>query len=65
MESPFKWRHYKPEIILLAVRWTLRYPLSYRDLEEMMTDLGYFSYLTAWRTIRGYEAMHMIRKGKL
>ncbi len=65
MESPFKWRHYKPEIILLAVRWTLRYPLSYRDLEEMMMGLGFFSYLTDWRTIGGYEAMHMISKGQL
>ncbi len=23
--------------------------------------LGFFSYPTAWRTIQGYEAMHMIR----
>ena len=27
--------------------------------------LGFFSYPTAWRTIRGYEAMHMIRKGQM
>jgi hypothetical protein len=27
--------------------------------------LGFFSYPTAWRTIRGYEAMHMIRKGQV
>jgi transposase, IS6 family len=27
--------------------------------------LGFFSYPTAWRTIRGFEAMHMIRKGQL
>jgi hypothetical protein len=26
---------------------------------------GFFSYPTAWRTIRGYEAMHMIRKGQV
>jgi hypothetical protein len=31
-----KWRHYESEIILLCVRWYLRYALSYRDLEEMM-----------------------------
>jgi hypothetical protein len=29
----FKWRHYQSEIILLCVRWYLRYVLSYRDLE--------------------------------
>ena len=34
--SPFKWRHFEAEIILLCVRWYLRYSLSYRDLEEMM-----------------------------
>ena len=27
--------------------------------------LGFFSYPTAWRTIRGYETMHMIRKGQV
>ena len=36
--SPFKWRHYEPEIILLCVRWYLRYQLSYRDLEETMRE---------------------------
>ena len=33
--NPFKWRHFQAEIILLCVRWYLRYPLSYRDLEEI------------------------------
>ena len=36
----FKWRHYQAEIILLCVRWYLRYFLSYRDLEEMMAERG-------------------------
>jgi transposase-like protein len=27
--------------------------------------LGFFSYPTAWRNIRGYETMHMIRKGQI
>jgi transposase-like protein len=30
--SPFKWRQFEAEIILLCVRWYLRYSLSYRDL---------------------------------
>ena len=38
MENPFKWRNFEPEIILLTVRWYLRYALSFRDLEEMMID---------------------------
>jgi transposase-like protein len=32
---------------------------------KIKPGLGFFSYPTAWRTIRGYEAMHMIKKGKL
>jgi hypothetical protein len=39
--TPFKWRHFQAEIILLCVRWYLRYPLSYRDLEEMMLERGF------------------------
>ena len=37
---PFKWRHFQSDIILLCVRWYLRYPLSYRNLEEMMRFEG-------------------------
>ena len=39
-QSPFKWRHFEAEIILLCVRWYLRYALNYRDLEEMMRERG-------------------------
>jgi len=28
------------EIIVLCMRWYLRYPLSYRDFEEMMMERG-------------------------
>jgi len=38
--NPFKWRHFEAEIILLCVRWSLRYSLSYRDLEELMRERG-------------------------
>lgn len=38
--DPFKWRHYQAAVILLCVRWYLRYSLSYRDLEEMMAERG-------------------------
>ena len=40
MKNPFKWHHYLPEIIILCVRWYLRYPLSYRQLEKMMKVQG-------------------------
>ncbi|MEM9148934.1 MAG: IS6 family transposase [Cyanobacteria bacterium P01_F01_bin.3] len=38
--NPFKWRHFQSDLILLNVRWYLRYSLSYRDLEEMMLERG-------------------------
>jgi transposase-like protein len=27
--------------------------------------MGFFSFVTAWRTLQGYEAMNMIRKGQV
>ena len=36
----FKWRHYQSEIIVLNVRCYCRYPLSCRNLEEMMLERG-------------------------
>jgi transposase, IS6 family len=38
--SPFKWRHFEGEIVLLCVRWYLRYALSYRDVEELARERG-------------------------
>jgi len=41
-KQPFKWKHFQGEIILLCVRWYLRYALSDRDLAEFphrMADL--------------------------
>ena len=34
----FKWRQTAPELILCAVRWYLRYSLSLRDVEELLTE---------------------------
>src|SRR6204780_1758508 len=36
----FRGRHFRDDIIILCVRWYLRYSLSYRDLEEMMAERG-------------------------
>ncbi len=38
--SDFKGRHFRGEIVFWAVRWYCRYPISYRDLEAMMTERG-------------------------
>jgi transposase, IS6 family len=53
--SPFKWRHFEAEIILLCVRWYLRYSLSYRDLEEMMAERGLsVDHTTIYRWVQRY-----------
>jgi transposase, IS6 family len=52
---PFKWRHFQSNIILLCVRWYLRYALSYRDLEEMMLERGLrVDHTTIYRWVQRY-----------
>ncbi len=34
----FKWKHFKSDIILSAVRCYVAYPLSYRQVEEMLKE---------------------------
>jgi IS6 family transposase len=38
--SAFKGFRFPPEIVVLAVRWYLRFGLSYRDVEELLTERG-------------------------
>jgi IS6 family transposase len=38
--SAFAGFRFPPEVIMLAVRWYLRYGLSYRDLEELLAERG-------------------------
>lgn len=53
--SPFKWRHYAPDVILLCVRWYCRYQLSYRDVEEMMRERGLdIDHSTVFRWVQRY-----------
>jgi IS6 family transposase len=54
-QNPFKWRHYEADIILLCVRWYLRYALSYRDLEELMRERGlHINHTTIYRWVQCY-----------
>lgn len=41
-ENIFKWTHYQPDIIVLTVRWYLRYNLSLRDLVGILKERGLF-----------------------
>jgi len=53
--NPFKWRHYQPEIILLCVRWYLTYPLSYRQVAEMVSERGWtIAHTTIYRWVQEY-----------
>jgi hypothetical protein len=40
IEDLFRGRHFDREVIILCVRWYLRYKLSFRDLVEMMPGRG-------------------------
>jgi IS6 family transposase len=51
----FKWRQTAPELILCAVRWYLRYSLSLRDVEELLTERGLEAdHTTIWRWVQRY-----------
>ena len=39
-KDDFKGRHFEAWLIVQAVSWYLRYPLSYRDLEAMFCERG-------------------------
>src|SRR6202171_5558544 len=53
--TPFKGRHFEAEIIVLCVRWYLRFGLSFRNLEEMMAERNlHVDHVTIWRRVQRY-----------
>jgi len=51
----FKRRHFEAEIIVVCVRWYLRYPLSFRQLEEIMSERNLnVDHVTIWRWVQRY-----------
>ena len=51
----FSGRHFPRGIILWAVRWYCRYGVSYRDLEEMMTERGVpVDHITIYHWVQKY-----------
>lgn len=60
----FKWRHFEPHIILCSVRWYLRFSLSYRDVQELLTERGVeVDHSTIWRWVQRFapELMQRLR----
>ncbi len=54
-KQPFKWKHFQGEVILLCVRWYLKYALSYRNLEEIMMERGLsVDHTTIYRWVMTY-----------
>ena len=39
-QSGFTGFRFPPDVIMVAVRWYLRYGLSYRDVEELLAERG-------------------------
>jgi transposase-like protein len=55
MLSGFTGFRFPPEVILLAVRWYLRYGLSYRDLEELLAERGIeVDHVTLYRWVQRF-----------
>ena len=55
-QNLFKWKHYQPDLILLTVRWYLRYNLSFRDIVEMMEERGLsIAHTTIMRWVHQYD----------
>ena len=58
MPSGFVGFRFPPEVILLAVRWYLRYGLSYRDLEELLAERGIeVDHVTLYRWVRRFTPL--------
>ena len=49
---------FPPEIIVLAVRWYLRYGLSYRDVEELLAERGIeVDHVTIYRWVQRFTPL--------
>ena len=63
--NPFKRHRFPPQIILLAVRWYCRYPLSYRDVRDLLSERGIHvdpATINRWVVKFGPSISHKIRK---
>ena len=54
-DNPFKGRQHPGELIILCVRWYLRYPLSYEHVAELMAERGVeVDASCIWRWVQAY-----------
>jgi IS6 family transposase len=56
--SAFAGFRFPPEVITIAVRWYLRYGLSYRDLEELLAEPGIeVAHVTVYRWVQRFTPL--------
>ncbi|MDH6147189.1 transposase-like protein [Paraburkholderia sp. WSM4179] len=66
LERLFNGRHFDREVIVLCVRWYLRYKLSLRDLVEMMAERGLsLAHTTILRWVKRYTPEFVKRWNRL
>jgi IS6 family transposase len=56
--SAFAGFRFPPDVIVLAVRWYLRFDLSYRDVEELLTERGIeVDHVTVYRWVQRFTPL--------
>jgi transposase, IS6 family len=56
--SSFAGFRFPPEVITVAVRWYLRYGLSYRDVEELLAERGIeVDHVTVFRWVQRFTLL--------
>ena len=56
--SDFAGFRFPPEVIILAVRWYLRFGLSYRDVEELLAERGIeVDHVTLYRWVQRFTPL--------
>src|SRR5215211_5001144 len=56
--SAFAGFYFPPDVIVLAVRWYLRFALSYRDVEELLAERGIeVDHVTVYRWVQRFTPL--------
>ena len=56
--SAFAGFRFPPEVIVVAVRWYLRYNLSYRDVQELLVERGVeVDHVTVYRWVQRFAPL--------
>ncbi len=57
-KSAFAGFRFPPEVIVVAVRWYLRFNLSYRDIEELLVERGVeVDHVTVYRWVQRFTPL--------